>query len=532
MTGHIVWEQVERGSKMSKKSFRRTIFALCGVVLSLSISGRTLPTTAPLAPDEDEAYAHLFGDTSVPPDRPQALFWDELPEGTVDEEKETTDARTFAAAQAAKADALSSASNAMWRVQHPQAMPWTPPSTNAKVKVGAERLFEEEKYRQLIRGKRIGLITNPTGIDSRFVSTIDKFAEAPDCTLTALFAPEHGVRGAQAAGERVETTTDPITGVIVYSLHGRDAKKRPQNKPRPSMLRNVDVLVYDIQDIGNRSYTYVGTMKLCMQAAAENNKEFIVLDRPNPMGGNLVSGNVADPKFVTLVGWAPVAYLYGLTPGETAMWLNDYYKIGCKLTVVPMKGWKREMKWWDTGLPWIPTSTHMQVPEACWYIAITGMLGELLAVNVGVGYPYPFAYVGAPWMDARRLAAELNSRNLPGLYFRPAYFKPFYSVYKDKLCEGVQIHILDFDKVEPVEAGIHLIEAIQKLYPEQRILYGGAAATPARQRARVGAFNKVMGTTRVRRQLLEGKSAEEIIRDWSKEREEFRKSRERYFLYR
>jgi uncharacterized protein YbbC (DUF1343 family) len=508
--------------------------AFCAVtvlsVATLSISA-VEPGKPVLEDPADEQYSQLFGDTTVSP-RPPNIFGDELPPSAGEEKDEDSTAVVRQLRElASKAEAVSMQSNARWHADNPQPPLFTPHLKNVRVKLGNERLFEEERFRKLIRGKRVGLITNPTGIDSHFISTIDKLARSSETTLTALFAPEHGVRGAQGAGEKVVSEPDPLTGVPVYSLHGRDSKKRPLNKPRPSALRNVDVLIYDIQDIGNRSYTYVGTMKLCMEAAAENHKEFIVLDRPNPMGGTLVSGNVLKRGFETLVGWAPVAYLYGLTPGEVALWLNDYYKLGCKLTVVPMQGWKRNMRWWDTGLQWIPTSTHMQTPETCWYIAATGMLGELNAVSVGVGYPLPFAYVGAPWIDAQRLAVELNSRRLPGIFFRPASFRPYYGPYKERQCEGVQLHITDFEAFMPVETGLHIVEAIHKLYPEQRILNGGVAASPAKQRASVGAFNKVMGTTEVRRMLLDGKSAKEVIKWWTSEREKFAREREKYFLY-
>ncbi|MCX7019974.1 MAG: DUF1343 domain-containing protein [Candidatus Sumerlaeota bacterium] len=482
----------------------------------------------------DEATSHLWGDTSVPKGRAASFFYDETPAELSPAEfkakPEERKARLEAAASAA--NAISSASNQEWLRANAHAASAPVRLKNAKVKLGNEALVEDLRYTNLLRGKRIGLITNNTGIDSHFVSTIDKLTRIRGCKLTALFAPEHGIRGAQGAGEKVDTEIDPITSVPVYSLHGTDAKKRAQNKPRPSMLKDVDTLVYDIQDIGNRSYTYAGTMKLCMQAAAENGKEFVVLDRPTPMGGKLISGNVLDPDFVTLVGWAPVAYIYGMTPGEMARMLNDKGQMGLKLTVIPMKGWKRGMKWWDTGLPWIPTSTHMQTPEACWHIAITGMLGELNSVSEGVGYPLPFAYVGAPWIESQRLADELNSRKLPGLYFRPAYFKPYYGIFKDKQCGGVEIHLLDFDKVMPVEAGMHIIEALQKMYPEQKILLGGADAESTKTRARVSAFNKVMGGKSVRRALLEGKPAAEIIKSWAPEREKFAKEREKYLLYR
>ncbi|MCX7716900.1 MAG: DUF1343 domain-containing protein [Candidatus Sumerlaeaceae bacterium] len=495
-------------------------------------TAKPLPRNAK-GPVTDEDFKHLFGDTSVSPERTEAFFQDEFvttPPAFAD--LRTTEAvAKLADERARQADAISSASNARWRQSAGKVEPFKARIPGVKVRLGNEVLFDSPELLARLKGKRIGLITNPTGMDSAFVSTIDKLASHPDIKLTALFAPEHGVRGAERAGEKVETRVDERTGVIVYSLHGRDKKGRPQNKPRPSMLENVDVLMYDIQDIGNRSYTYPGTMKLCMQAAAENGKEFWVLDRPNPMGGNLVSGNVADPSYVTLVAWAPVAYLYGLTQGELAGWLNTETGIGCDLTVVPMKGWTRDMKWWDTGLPWIPTSTHMQVPEACWYIALTGTFGELNVINEGVGYPLPFAYFGAPWIDPDRLAAELNREGLPGLVFRPAYFRPYYHVFKDKMCGGVQIHITDYDKVMPVEASMHIIAVINRLYPEQEFLDSGAGADPVKRRNRVAMFNKVMGTNKVRAALKAGKSGAEVSAMWAAERDRYAKEREKYFLY-
>lgn len=490
-----------------------------------------LPNEVP-GPHNDEDFVHLFGDVDVPSTRTEAFLQDSeyTPPGEpLPGEDATTDTR-IAYTEAATTESLRR--NAEWRAENAGKPAEPVEFTGAKVKLGNEVLFDDPALLKKLDGKRIGLITNPSGMDSRFVSTIDKLAATPGVKLTALFAPEHGVRGAERAGEKVLTRKDEKTGVPVYSLHGSDEKKRRQSKPRPSMLDDVDILMYDIQDIGNRSYTYAGTMKLAMQAAVENGKEFWVLDRPNPMGGNLVSGNVLDTDYMTLVGWAPLAYLYGLTPGETALWLNKETDIGCELTVVPMKGWKRSMKWWDTGLPWIPTSTHMQVAEACWYIAMTGTFGELHALNEGVGYPLPFGYFGAPWVDPDCLAQELNSRKLPGVVFRPAYFRPYYHIYKEQMCGGVQIHITDYDEAAPVEASIHIMDALNRLYPEQRILEGGAVE-PAKKRAgRIGMFNRVMGGNTIRRQLIEGVPADEIIAGFAKERDAFAKQREKYFLYR
>lgn len=413
-----------------------------------------------------------------------------------------------------------------------------PLTVNPKVRLGNEVLFDDPEFRRLIEGKRVGIITNPTGVNSKFESTIDRIHNHPGTTVTALFAPEHGLRGAETAGESVRSGRDEATGAPVWSLHGTGPDGKPLRKPGPETLKNVDVLVYDIQDIGNRSYTYVGTMEKCMEAARENKIPFVVLDRPNPMGGDFVDGNVLDPAFQSLVGWAPVPYLYGMTPGEMARWMNDNstmtlegktVPIGSDLTVVPMKGWTRSMKWWDTGLPWIPTSTHMQKPEVCWHIAATGTFGELHSVNEGVGYPAPFEYVGAPWIKSEELAEELNSRNLPGLYFRPAHYKPYYGTYKGEECGGVQLLILDYAQARPVEAGMHVLEALLKLYPEADVLHAGT--NDKAKLARVSMFNKVMGTDAVRQALLAGKSAREIAEGWKAEREAWVQNSRSYLMY-
>jgi uncharacterized protein YbbC (DUF1343 family) len=272
----------------------------------------------------------------------------------------------------------------------------------------------------------------------------------------------------------------------------------------------------------------VGTMSKCMEAAKERGIPFLVLDRPNPMG-DLVDGNILDPKLISLVGWAPVAYLYGMTPGEAAQWMNENLKIGCDLHVVPMQGWKRTMKWWDTGLPWVPTSTHMQKPESCWYIALTGTVGELHSVNEGVGFPAPFEYIGAPWIDSITLANELNKRKLPGLYFRPVYYKPYYGTNKDKQCGGVQALITDYDAVRPVDSGMHVIEAVHRLYPKENILKIDDPTTVGQSRAKM--FDKVMGDDTIRAAIAGGKSAAELIESWQPAKQKFIEERKRFLIY-
>lgn len=407
---------------------------------------------------------------------------------------------------------------------------YAPELPNLKVKLGDEVLFDNPEYTKLIQGKRVGLITNPTGMDSKFVSTIDKLAFGGVCKLTALFGPEHGIRGDADAGEHVDNSVDERTGVPVNSLYGNYPDGKPRAIPNAETLKNLDVMIYDLQDIGNRSYTYVTTMRNCMKAAAAEGKSFIVLDRPNPMGGNFVDGNVLERDFVSTVGWAPVAYLYGMTCGEMALWLKDDLKLDkLDLHVVPMEGWTRDMTWMDTGLPWIPTSTHMPHPETCWHIALTGTFGELHTLNEGVGYTAPFEYVGAPFIKSQQLADELNRRKLPGVFFRPVYYKPFYGTYKGEMCGGVQVMITDYAAVKPVEAGVHVMEAVNKLYPEADIL--NVKKTDKESSSRVSMFTKVMGTDKVRDALVTGKSAEEIVESWKAPREKFVQESRKFYLY-
>lgn len=407
---------------------------------------------------------------------------------------------------------------------------YAPELPHLKVTLGNEVLFEETSWTQMLKGKRIGLITNPTGVNSKFVSTIDQLANHPDWKLTALFGPEHGIRGDADAGVHVDNSVDSVTGVQVYSLYGKDKNGKSRAIPSKEIMDTLDVMVYDIQDIGNRSYTYITTMRNCMKAAAEHGKPFIVLDRPNPMGGNFVDGNILEKERVNTVGWAPVAYLYGMTCGETAKWLKDYNELdSLDLHVVPMKGWTRDMKWWDTGLPWIPTSTHMPNPAACWHIAFTGTIGELHSINEGVGYPAPFEYVGAPFINATELANEMNSRKIPGVYFRPVYYKPFYGRFEKEMCGGIQTVITDFDSFQPVEAGVHLFESLHKLYPENDLMVLDPK-TKAQQN-RVNMFTKVMGTDTIRQAIKNGTPAAEVIKSWQEPRKKFQDDSKKYWLY-
>ena len=273
------------------------------------------------------------------------------------------------------------------------------------IKTGIE-VLKAENFKSL-EGKRVGLITNPTGVDNNLKSDIDILHEAKNVNLVALFGPEHGVRGNAHAGQSVGTEKDEVTGLPVYSLFGKT------RKATPDMLKDIDVLVYDIQDIGSRSFTYISTMGLAMEAAAENNKEFIVLDRPNPLGGKRVEGCLVEDGFFSFVSQYKIPYIYGLTCGELAQMLNGERMlengVQCKLKVIKMRGWKRKMNYTATGLQWIPSSPHIPHAETSYFYPASGILGEFSYMSIGVGYPIPFEMFAAPWINAGVLTKRLNA---------------------------------------------------------------------------------------------------------------------------
>jgi uncharacterized protein YbbC (DUF1343 family) len=382
-----------------------------------------------------------------------------------------------------------------------------------KIKLGIDVLLE--KRIDLIQGKKVGLITNPTGLTGNYLPTIDALHQHPAVQLVALFGPEHGIRGDIPAGENVATYQDKQTGLPVYSLYGKT------RKPTPEMLAGIDILLYDIQDIGSRAYTYIYTMAYAMEAAKENNLRFIVLDRPNPLGGERVEGNVLEPEFSSFIGLYPIPQVYGMTVGELALFFNTELHINCRLEVVPMAGWTRQMLFAETGLFWTPTSPHVPRAETSFFVAATGCIGELDTISEGVGYPLPFELMGAPWMDGQKLAGELNRRGLPGVYFRPVFFRNYYLKFVKEQCSGIQIHITEYQKVEPAKIQVHILTAIKQLHPEQNIF----------DTKRIDMFNKAFGTDAVVRAVLNNESAEKIINSWETDLKAFRLKRQKYLLY-
>lgn len=375
---------------------------------------------------------------------------------------------------------------------------------------------------EALKGKRIGLITNPTGVDNSLKATIDILNEAPGVKLMALFAPEHGVRGDISAGSSVNNSVDPKTGVKVYSLYGST------KKPTTEMLRNIDALVYDIQDNGCRSYTFISTMAMAMEQCARLGIEFIVLDRPNPLGGNKVEGLCTDPDNISFVGYLPIPYIYGLTPGELAKMIVGEKMLKSekqlKLTVIKMEGWDREMLFEDTAMPWVLPSPHLPTPQTAIFYPATGIVGELDYLSIGVGYTLPFRGFAATWIDASQLTQKLNSLNLPGVVFRPIHYKPFYAFEHGKNLQGVELYINDFNAAQLTLIQFYVMEALAELYPDHKAL----TIAPAK---RLAMFDKVTGSKKVSQLFFKNYKTDDILPLWNRDISAFKAKKVAYHLY-
>ncbi|MSU51734.1 MAG: DUF1343 domain-containing protein [Opitutus sp.] len=392
--------------------------------------------------------------------------------------------------------------------------------TPATVMLGNEVLAAEGF--KVLAGKRVGLITNPSGVNRRLETTLDVLRAAPGVKLVALFGPEHGIYGDVPAGDKVESRTDERTGLPVHSLYGAT------RKPTAAMLQGLDVLVYDLQDTGCRSYTFVSTMGLAMEACGEAGVEFVVLDRPNPLGGVRVEGPLVEQeKLRSFVSQWDVPYVYGMTCGELARMINDrgWIKKTCKLTVVPMRGWQRTMVWRDTGLPWVPASPHVPRGDSPLFQVATGMLGEIGNVNVGVGYTLPFECIGMPKVNPHALAAKLNGYGLPGVRFRPLTYKPYYATYKDEIIGGVQVYFTDAANAPLTAINYYALEALKQVAGRD------VFAEAVKAGKKFDMFDKVNGTDATRLALQSGKSAADIVASWKAGEEEFRKERAEYLRY-
>jgi uncharacterized protein YbbC (DUF1343 family) len=390
---------------------------------------------------------------------------------------------------------------------------------SAQVNVGLEEFFNQNLYEKY-KGKRAGLVTNHTGIDSHFETSLARFDSCKDGPqIVSVFFPEHGLTGAGWAEEKLQDEHSKERKI--YSLHSKT------RRPSSDMLQNLDIIFYDIQDIGSRSYTYISTLFYVMEEAKKHNIEVIVLDRPNPMGGLVVDGPPLDSKYRSFIGYINVPYCHGMTVGELAQYFNKESNLNCKLSVVKMKGWKREMVFNDTGLPWVPTSPYIPESDTPFFYASTGLFDSLHLVNIGIGYTLPFKIIGTPFIDKEKFTTALNQLNLPGVKFLAFSFKPFYGRYRGEICHGVKIIVQNSKEYHPVKTSFALMGIIKSLYPVQF-----SQAINSLTTAEVETFYKVCGTQDVLNILKTEKfPAWKLLTKYDADKQEFIEKRAPYLLY-
>lgn len=382
------------------------------------------------------------------------------------------------------------------------------------VQTGIERLLENPK---MLNGKKVGLITNPTGVTADLTHDVDALLEK-NIDLVAVYGPEHGIRGTEQAGSAPGTYEDPKTGLPFYNLYGKTPEEIAP------MFRDADVILFDIQDVGSRFYTYISTMAYAMKAAALEDKPFIVLDRPNPIGGEKVEGPVLDPDYQSFVGIYPIPVRHGMTVGELATLFNEQFlekELGKKvdLQVVQMKGWKRNMLFDETGLPWVLPSPNMPTPDTA--LAYPGnCLFEGTNLSEGRGTTRPFELIGAPYIKGWEIADRMNRLDLPGVSFREAYFNPTFSKHAGQNVGGLQLYVTDPDKYDPIRTALSIMVELKKLYPNDFAWRND------------NWIDKLMGTDEVRKAIDDGASVDKIIAKWQKELKAFKQLRESYLLYR
>ena len=373
----------------------------------------------------------------------------------------------------------------------------------------------------LLRGRRFGVLAHQASVDARLEHAVARLADVRSARLTALFAPEHGVWGAPQDLIFVGDERDPVTGLRVTSLYGE------RREPTPAMLRGLDLLVIDLQDVGARYYTYQWTMALAMRACARAGVGVLVLDRPNPLGGELVEGNVPDPAFASFVGLYPLPARPGLTIGEVARYLNTQHGLGADLDVVAMRGWRRRMLWEDTGLPWVPPSPNMPTLDTA-RVYPGGCLIEGTNLSEGRGTTRPFEWVGAPWLDAHAYADALGALRLPGVTFRPARFRPTFQKHAGRMCGGVQIHVTDLARFKPFLTGLAVIAVARRQAPRAFRW----RRPPYEFERRKLPIDILLGTDTIRRALTRGVSLRGIEHRWQRGLAGWKRRRATSLLYR
>jgi uncharacterized protein YbbC (DUF1343 family) len=409
------------------------------------------------------------------------------------------------------------------------------PQEQKKVKLGIEVFLE--KHLSLIKGKKVGLITNPTGVDSLLQSTIDLFRNSAEINLVALYGPEHGVRGNAQAGEYVPFYIDEKYNLPVFSLYGQSLKPEPGmfkniddymrsfdtkkigKIPEKAMVDRIDALIFDIQDVGTRVYTYIATMAYSMEVSAEYSIDFIVLDRPNPINGQDMEGPILEyPEFSSYVGLYPIPMRHGMTAGELAILFNDkFLEKKARLTIIPMEGWERKMWYDETRLAWVIPSPNMPTLDTA-TVYPGQVLWEGTNISEGRGTTKPFENFGAPWIDGYELTKRLNELLLPGLRFREAWFTPTFSKYRGELCGGAQIHVTDRNRYRPFASTLYIIKTVMDMYPD-------------RFKFHADYIDKLMGTSKVREALEKGTDIKDILKNFEEPLNNFSKLRKSYLLY-
>jgi len=384
-----------------------------------------------------------------------------------------------------------------------------------RVELGVDVLLAKDSpFVDLVRGKRVGLITNPSGVDGSLIPTADRLANDERFTLAQLYGPEHGIRGDVAAGDQVGDEVDALTGVPVASLYGKS--KRPSQES----LAQLDVVLFDIQDIGSRTYTYISTLGEALYACAEAHKPLVVLDRPNPIGGARFEGPMIDERWRTFIGWGPMPVTHGMTAGEVARYFNEALAIGCDVRVVPMRGWTRDMSWDDTGLMWTQTSPHVPDATQAYLYVTTGMIASSTTnLSDGVGSTMPLEIVGAEFIDAVELEIALNELRLPGVRFQALAYKPFYGKFNGKPLRGVRLRVVDPRAYRPLHTALEILVMLRRMHPEQF------------QLADDEALGKHWGGLELRGQLESGATAEQIERSWAPGLAAFEAARAKALLY-
>lgn len=384
------------------------------------------------------------------------------------------------------------------------------PLPSANVVLGDEA-FIDDASRDL-RGRCLGAITNQTGVTSRLEPIVDAIRRNPRLCIRAIYSPEHGLRGDRPAGAYVPSYLDRQSGLPVYSLYG------PTRKPTGEMLAGVDVLLYDIQDVGARAYTFISTLAYAMQAARAYGKELWVLDRPNPAGADVVEGPVLEPRFESFIGLYPIAMRHGMTVGELARLFNEHFGIGCELRVIAMRNYHRSMQWPDTGLTWVQTSPNIPEWETTLVYPATGLV-DSAGINNGTGFTKPFWYAGAYGLDGARLAETLNARDLPGVHFRAAAWSPIAGFWEGKTLEGVELILTDPTAFRSVRTAVEILVAVRRIAPSAIVIKNPLG------------LDKDWGTDSLRLGLERGLDADAIVAEWDSRTQAFRALRERYLLY-